>query len=320
MKHLRKIFFVIIAAAIGVDAIFDFLALRQSYASDVAKSEALTQVLIISAIDLLLMVAATSLWILSDRANRKNEILLRETISRSELANRELQQIIALRSSRLRNTVHDLKNPLGSIRGFSDLIEEDHNNPTSVVELSQSVKRLSEHTLSLVNSILELETADGSNHESRAKVDQVLKSVCDSLAPQLLKKNQLLKFDVKLEVSEVQCDPEKLWDVFTNLVGNAVKFSPINGKIEIRAKAIGRSLVVEIEDNGPGFSADDISKAFIQSGSLSAKPTGDEVSTGLGLLSAYNFIHEVGGSMKITNAEAGGGARLIVELPIAILI
>ena len=107
-----------------------------------------------------------------------------------------------------------------------------------------------------------------------------------------------MKFDVKLADLEVQCDPEKLWDAFTNLVGNAVKFSPINGRIEIRAKAIDRSLVVEIEDNGPGFSADDISKAFIQSGSLSAKPTGDEVSTGLGLLSAYNFFHEVGGSVK----------------------
>ena len=345
MNHLRKLFFLIIASAIVVDALFDFLAVRQTYLADAAhdavvaayqtrrpdepvlekvmeadeqaSAKTRNQMIFVSLIDLVLMLIAVGLWISFDRANRKNEKVLRSTIARSELANRELQQLIARRAQQLKMTVHDLKNPLGSIRGFSGLIEEDRNDPTSVAELSQSVQRLSDHTLELVNSILELETADSREEMSKVRVAEVLKNVCDSLSPQLLNKKQTLSLDLELANEVVAFSHTKLWDVFTNLVGNAVKFSPIKGEIAVRAKSSASKLVIEVEDSGPGFSEIDKQKALVNPGPLSAKPTGGEVSTGLGLHSSYNFIRQVGGDLKIADAESGRGARLIIELPAA---
>lgn len=282
---------------------------------DAANAKSRTEIVASSIVDLFLMLFAILLWIAFDRQSRKNEIVLESTISASEKANSELQQLLLRRSKMLRTTVHDLKNPLGSIRGYSDLIEEDKNDPNSVAEMSHAVQRLSDHTLLLVNSMLELENEAIENEKSTVNVKEVLDEVCQLLKPQVLSKRQQLTCNTAAADIEIKGSRKNIFDVFTNLVGNAVKFTPLGGYISVTASKNWSKITIEIEDSGQGFSKEDKEKAFKGPGSLSAKPTGGEVSTGLGLNIAREYLLKLGGQIVLADAKNHNGARVIIELP-----
>ena len=218
----------------------------------------------------------------------------------------------------MRSTVHDLKNPLGSIKGFSDLIEEEQHNPTSVCEMAHVLQRISEHTLALVNSLLEPEGKNQSTGVNPSPIDLVncIDDVCRALKPQILQKRQLLDCSLDRTPAKVFGDPQKLWDVFMNLIGNAIKFAPFDSEIEVRARVVRNKFMIEIEDNGPGFSQFDKERAFDAFAQLSARPTAGESSSGLGLHISRNVIQAHGGSIQIKDGAEGHGTCVVVSLPV----
>lgn len=307
-----------IARTIGVARRSEEANLQHHLQQDETQNRiAQNQVFWASSIDIALLLFAGLLWILESRSRKRNEAALMAAINSLDASNLDLQKVLSAKSLQMRSAVHDLKNPLGSISGFADLLADDFDKPSSVLEMSNVIQKISKHTLELVSSLVESEARQKKIDASLQIVDldSYIDDVCASLKPQLHKKHQTLYFPRSAVPHEIKGDPSKIWDLFMNLIGNAVKFSPIGGVIEVRLSRNEGNLRVEIEDDGPGFTAGDKEKAFQQYEKLSAKPTGGETSTGLGLSLAKDVVAFHSGNLQIENSAGESGALLIVELP-----
>jgi signal transduction histidine kinase len=104
--------------------------------------------------------------------------------------------------------------------------------------------------------------------------------------------------------------------VFENLISNAIKFSPGRKKVFINLTLKDEHAIGEIKDEGPGMTEEDKKKLFGKYQKLSARPTGNEISTGLGLSIVKKFVDAMGGEIWC-ESEAGKGASFLVKLPLA---
>jgi signal transduction histidine kinase len=103
----------------------------------------------------------------------------------------------------------------------------------------------------------------------------------------------------------------------SNIISNAVKYSPHGKNVYVRMKASNEEIRIEVQDEGPGISADDMKKLFGKFARLSARPTGGEHSTGLGLSIVKKMVEAMNGKVWC-ESEVGKGATFIVDLPINI--
>jgi two-component system sensor histidine kinase/response regulator len=111
----------------------------------------------------------------------------------------------------------------------------------------------------------------------------------------------------------VVADPRAVRQILENLLSNAVKFSPPGKRIEVNVRAAGRFAECVIRDHGPGFTPEDQQRMFRRYGRLSARPTGNEPSTGLGLSIVKKLVHSLEGELSCESAP-GRGATFIVRL------
>ncbi len=272
--------------------------------------------------DILLLCFIAYIWIIDFRKRHHTEQTLSEAIHSISKANFELEQANLSKTHLLKTTAHDLRNPLGSIRSLADLISKDPSHAT-VLEMTGIIRQVSMQTLELVNSLIDskaLTTGKPENHFSDFDMVKCIENICLSQRPLALEKNQTLHFNHDEEALIMKGVTEKIWDLFMNLVGNAIKFSPLGGDIYLRLRKDLDFIYVEVEDQGPGFTDDDKNKAFQRYQRLSAQPTGGESSTGLGLSLVKEIVDLHHGNIEIQNNHSGKGACFLVTLPISPLV
>jgi signal transduction histidine kinase len=120
--------------------------------------------------------------------------------------------------------------------------------------------------------------------------------------------------DIQVTPSEVSTDRQFLTRILDNLVGNASKFSETGKTIFLRVWSDEHHINFSVRDQGPGISADDRKKIFAKFQRLSAKPTGGEASTGLGLAITKALVDKLNGVIEV-NSVLGEGAQITVRLP-----
>jgi signal transduction histidine kinase len=111
-------------------------------------------------------------------------------------------------------------------------------------------------------------------------------------------------------------DPDRLREAVDNLVSNAIKYSPVGGHIELTMSVADQHIVIAVADEGAGLAADDIARLFGRFQRLSARPTGGESSTGLGLSIVKRIVELHGGRVGAQSAGPGRGATFTIRLPI----
>ncbi|MGY3134231.1 signal transduction histidine kinase [Bradyrhizobium sp. USDA 4501] len=111
------------------------------------------------------------------------------------------------------------------------------------------------------------------------------------------------------------CDADRIREAIDNLVSNAIKYSPIGGKITVTVSHEGDDTVIRIADQGPGLSPEDLGRLFGRFQRLSAKPTAGESSTGLGLSIVKRIIDMHGGHVTAQSPGPGQGSTFTVTLP-----
>ena len=112
------------------------------------------------------------------------------------------------------------------------------------------------------------------------------------------------------------CDPDRLREAVDNLLSNAIKYTPLGGHIELAMGANENGAMIRVTDDGPGLTAADISRLFGRFQRLSAKPTGGESSTGLGLSIVKRIIELHGGRITAESEGPGRGATFTIRLPV----
>lgn len=250
------------------------------------------------------------------RREKELEILVNERTGELSRVNEELLTAKRLQDEMQRIAVHDLKNPLQAIMGAADLIcRQNHELPANV-GLAEKISKSSLRMLALVNQMLEIshiETSDIKLELQAVDIGKLIEQVSDGFANQLLSKEQ--KLDLKIDPGcLVSGDLEWLKVIFDNLLSNAVKFSPVRSSIAVAVRCLDKTVLVAIRDHGPGLTPEDKKKLFGKFQRLSARPTGGESSTGLGLSIAEQLVRRHQGRIW-AESETGQGSTFTVELP-----
>lgn len=213
---------------------------------------------------------------------------------------------------------HDLRSPLGTINGFADLILDDPGQPRADVEDSaRRIRDTATRMAAMVQNLLDANRIERGEMELKlAPTDlaALVTSVVESHRPCATAKNQSIHLEAGEGPLEVMIDPSVTVQVIENLVSNAVKYSPPSRNIFVSVKPTAEGARCEVRDEGPGLSAEDQKKLFGKFARLSAKPTGGEGSTGLGLSIVKKMVEAMNGKVWC-ESEPGKGAAFIVELP-----
>ena len=213
---------------------------------------------------------------------------------------------------------HDLRSPLGTIQGFSDLLLDDPEMAREEREdftrrISDTATRMSEMVQNLLDAN-RIERGELKLNLAPTELSAPLSGVVEAYRPRAAAKQQSVHLQNEAPPVTVVVDPSVLVQVLENLVSNAVKYSPPGKDIFVRLKKLPDAVRCEVQDEGPGLSAEDQKKLFGKFARLSAKPTGGEHATGLGLSIVKKMVEAMNGRVWC-ESEPGRGALFIVQFP-----
>lgn len=266
------------------------------------------------AVDGLLIALLLAFFFVELRTRRKVLENLASSLNSLRDANIALQEKSLKRQMVVKTTVHDLKNPLGSIHGFAELISDEGITLASVQDFSSTIRRISQSSLELVDTLLS--TQDQALYELEpVDLASILEEICMQTEIQAKLKGQTFVREFSVPKATVLGNRMKLEELFSNVISNAIKYSPQSGSIWIRSQSTKGNFRVEVEDQGPGFTENDKIKAFQYAQVLSAKPTGNESSTGYGLFMAKQITEFHKGRIEINDSKSGRGACVVFEMP-----
>ena len=226
---------------------------------------------------------------------------------------------------------HDLRNPLGAIQGYSEMILEEIEPlqppapepwTRATKETADCARRIHETSRRMVEMVQNLLDANrierGEMQLNLAPIDlaAAVAAVLETQRPRAVAKQQTLHWQNEAGPISMLADATVLTQVIENLVSNAVKYSPAGKNIFVRLRRSSEGTRCEVQDEGPGLSAEDQKKLFGKFARLSAKPTGGEHSTGLGLSIVKKMVEAMNGKVWC-ESELGRGATFIVEFPAA---
>lgn len=239
----------------------------------------------------------------------------------TERARAQAEAAEALKSRLLQMASHDLKVPLTALNATAGLIARAPADEANVRRLAAGIQADTARMRTLVRDFLDASAMEEGNlqlHTSEVDLAELARSAVESLRPIAAQKEQPLALVAgPAPMPRVLADPERLRQVFDNLIGNALKFSPPGGAVAVALGEAGAWAFAEVRDSGPGLGPADFAKIFAPYQKLSAKPTGEgEDSTGLGLFIARELLTLQGGRLEV-QSQPGKGAVFRVLLPVA---
>lgn len=226
------------------------------------------------------------------------------------------------KSDFLANMSHEIRTPLNAIIGFTEMLNLEifgklgsAKNKEYVEIVEESSKRL----LSLINDILDLSKVEAGHLainfdqiETEREIIQCVNIV------QMLADNKEQSIELHLDKLTVNCDLKLFHQSIINILSNAIKFTPNNGKIIINNSIDANYVVIEITDTGIGMDENDLDIALSQFGQVQSAYTKDHIGTGLGLPLVSKFMEAQGGYMKISS-DKSIGTTVLLFFPIATL-
>jgi signal transduction histidine kinase len=236
------------------------------------------------------------------------------------MANVALQQANRLKTELLGIAAHDLKNPLQAIMGFAALIKEGSlATPEEVNEFASLIENSSQRMFSIITDLLQTAALGAGKLELElveADISAIVQEVAANNWHQAESKGQRLIVSAP-KGCLVKIDTNRMSEVLDNLISNAIKYSPRKKNIWITARKDNDTVRVEVKDEGQGLSEKDLILLFGRFQRLSAKPTGGESSTGLGLSIVKELVERHGGKVWAASEGKDKGSRFVVELPAA---
>jgi signal transduction histidine kinase len=231
-------------------------------------------------------------------------------------ANEELRQNNKLKSDFIAIASHELRTPLSVILGYASFLKDEARDELSghAEAVLNSAMRLHALVEDMTNLNL-LQMGKAGLHLDRVPIQTILVKVYKQAHPAAEAKSQKVTLHLPREAMLVHCDPPKLELVFTNLLNNAIRFTPNEGKITIKVTPIQDKVGVEVTDTGRGIEAGVLEKIFQEFYQGEDHLTRSYSGMGLGLATARGIVELHGGRIWAESAGAGMGATFKVVLP-----
>lgn len=224
----------------------------------------------------------------------------------------ELSSVEMLRSDFVNNFSHEFKTPIVSIRGFAKALKWDELLPEEREEYLDIIISESQRLADLSNSVLYLSKIEKQTivtDVDRINITEQIRQVVALLYKKLAAKNISVVFDS--DERYLSCNDELVRQVWLNLLDNAIKFSPNDGKITIRIAEFNSNIIVTVADEGPGVSAEMQKHLFDKF--YQGEHSHTEMGNGLGLAIVRRIVELHGGSVKVSS-DGKKGSVFTVEL------
>ncbi|MFO8098242.1 MAG: HAMP domain-containing sensor histidine kinase [Salinibacter sp.] len=246
------------------------------------------------------------------RQNRQLEAYNRELIH----TNRRLRDAVEEKSRLLGVAVHDLKNPLFGVRALSEIVLETEPLSDRARRKLDLIRQSAQETLELINDLMDsaAEVTDGRIHHAPVDMSALAQRVVKSFCPQAERKEQSLRCSVPNVPCVVDGDQPKLRGAMNNLVSNALKYAPPGTAVDVTVAQNGDQVRIAVTDQGPGLSMHDQKRLFEPFLRLGPEPTGDEMSSGLGLYIVKQITDLHGGDVEV-DTTLGEGSTFTLTLP-----
>jgi signal transduction histidine kinase len=236
-----------------------------------------------------------------------------------EEKNAELIRLNELKNQFLGIAAHDLRNPIAYIQMASEfMLDPVGEEPLSVndTRMLTDIRDQSQHMLTLLNELLDVTQIESGKLTLKPEsidVTQFLQDAARRHAQLAAPKGTILHIG-EVPAGLVMADRSRLRQVIDNLVSNAVKYAPAGTTVTIDAARMDDCWRISVTDEGPGIKPEDREKLFTDFAKLSAKPTGGESSTGLGLAITRRIVEAHGGYIDV-DSTPGHGATFWFTLP-----
>jgi signal transduction histidine kinase len=243
----------------------------------------------------------------------KELVAANEQLSRK---NRQLEELDKLKDEFISVTSHELRTPLTAIRGYLWMIINGKKDGSHKLYLDRAYIS-SERLIDLVNDTLDISRIESGRVQLQpvpTKLVALAKQVTEELEPKAKERHQQLTVRQASHLPAVWCDADKIHQVLTNLIGNALKFTPENGTINVHFYVDKNHLVTAITDTGPGISQPDQKRLFQKFSRVGH--IGDVPGTGLGLYLCKQIVDLSKGKIWVDSLE-GQGSTFFFSLPIS---
>jgi len=244
---------------------------------------------------------------------------LASTLEKSRL----YEQVVGfndLKNKFLGMAVHDLRSPIGIIKGYADILRDGSFGELGL-EAKKSVEVILRHCdkmLGLIRDLLDISVIESGHLVLNLREVDLMAYLKENIRENaLLARAKAIELELETpgDLPKVLMDPERIDQVINNLVTNAIKFSNSRSRIVLRAVPLGDAVAISVTDQGQGIPPGEISKMFQYFGKTNVLPTDGEKSTGLGLAIAKRVVEAHGGSIGV-ESRPGQGSTFTFTLPL----
>jgi PAS domain S-box-containing protein len=257
-------------------------------------------------------VAATAAPIRKNDGNMTGIVMVFRDVSQQ-------REIDRMKSDFISSVSHELRTPLTSIKAYAETMIYDKNmTEDTKYEFLQIINEESDRLSNLINGILEISKIESGTIEiirTRVKAADVLKRGAEELKHVAEKKHITYKCDIDDNLPELLGDENKIHSMLTNLITNAIKFTPENGTITVSAKMCNDDMVIKVSDTGMGIPQNDLNKIFGRFYRV-LRPGKQIQGTGLGLAIVKEIVIRHDGRIEV-ESEVDKGSTFTVYLPVS---
>jgi signal transduction histidine kinase/putative methionine-R-sulfoxide reductase with GAF domain len=228
-----------------------------------------------------------------------------------------LKELDEMKSDFVSTVSHDLRSPLATISGYALVLPEAGELNETQQEFVESIRLSVARMMTLINNLLDLGKIEAKvgMEMKPCQLVEVIKEVVASLGEQARTREIVLQLDLPPELPLVQGNQVRLDQVVSNLVGNAIKFTPGGGRVTISGREEKAEVVVEVTDTGIGIAPEDQVHLFEKFYRVSSEEMNDIEGTGLGLAIVKSIVEGHGGRIWVTS-QLGQGSTFSFALPI----
>jgi two-component system, OmpR family, phosphate regulon sensor histidine kinase PhoR len=228
----------------------------------------------------------------------------------------DLKEVDRIRSEFVHTVSHDLRSPLTSVIGYSELVKRVGPLNDTQLEFISRIQNSIQQITSLINDLLDLGSIEAGmdTHREFVQLEGILRYTVDMLEGQIKSKQLIIHTEIAPALPSLRANPIRLRQVFDNVVGNAIKYSHDNGEIQIFIHSEENQIILQVTDHGPGIPASDqphIFDKFYRASNIRSDAEG----SGLGLAIVKNIVENHQGRIWVESTVEKGSSFFIV-LPV----
>jgi signal transduction histidine kinase len=244
---------------------------------------------------------------------------LDQSLEREKQARQEAEKANRLKDQFLATLSHELRTPINVILGYLQiLLSERTQNPRRALEI---VHRNAQQQARLIEDVLDVSRMTNGTFQielTEVLAVRVLREAIESLQPAIVEKKLRLELGAAVDEVVIMADPDRLRQVFWNILSNAIKFTPAGGRIDVRAAQVGTELEISVRDTGRGIPDEFLPYVFDMFRQADPSPTREVSGMGLGLNLVKRFVEMQGGTVAADSRGVGHGATFICRFPVRV--